>query len=55
MNEIAGISAGGVFALRAPADIACTREDVGDCLLLAVMMNSGTGSRLDFKQAAPHR
>ena len=54
MNEIAGFGARREFALRPPADLADAREHVGDCLLLAMMMDAGTGSGLDLKQSSPH-
>src|SRR5450432_3936382 len=55
MNEIAGLCTRGRFASFAPADFADTREDVGDGLLLAMMMNSGPRSRCHLEQAAPDR
>src|SRR5258707_705919 len=56
MDEIAGFRGRGIFAARAPADFANARQDVGDRLLLTMMVNAGAGSRLDLEQAAPqHR
>ncbi len=56
MDEIAGFRGRGIFSPRAPADFANARQDVGDRLLLAMMVNARAGSRLDLEQAAPqHR
>jgi len=53
MNEIAGLRSRDRFSLFAPADFADAGEDVGDRLLLSVMMDSRPRSRLYFEQAAP--
>jgi hypothetical protein len=55
MNEVTSSSGRQVFPARTPADFADARQDVSDRLLLAVMVNSGAGARLDFEQRAPHR
>src|SRR5258708_16141167 len=56
MDEIAGFRGRGTFSPRAPADFANARQDVGNRLLLAMMVNSRAGSRLDLEQPAPqHR
>src|SRR5260370_29769870 len=55
MDEIAGFRARSVFAPRAPADFADARQDIGDRLLLSMMMDARTGSRLDLEQPAPQR
>jgi hypothetical protein len=55
MDEIAGFRARGVFAPRAPADFAGAGQDIGDRLLLSMMMDACTGSRLDLEQPAPQR
>ena len=55
MDEIAGFRARAVFSPRAPADFADARQDVCDRLLLSMMVNSRTGSRLDLEQPAPQR
>src|SRR5436190_23156574 len=44
MNEIAGLCTRNRFSSFAPADFADAGEDVGDRLLLAVMVNAGPGS-----------
>ena len=55
MNEIASLRARCEFAIRAPAHFAHTRQHICDGLLLAMMVNSGAGTRLDLEHAAPHR
>jgi len=55
MDEITSVRACGVFTPRAPTHFANAREDIGDGLLLAMMMNAGARSGLDFEQSAPHR
>src|SRR6266699_5531853 len=55
MDEIAGFRARSVFAPRAPADFAGAGQDIGDRLLLSMMMDACTGSRLDLEQPAPQR
>src|SRR5580700_892885 len=55
MDEITGFRARSVFAPRAPADFADARQDIGDRLLLAMMMDARMGSRLDLEQPAPQR
>src|SRR5580704_13462801 len=55
MDEITGFRARSVFAPRAPADFANARQDIGDRLLLAMMMDARMGSRLDLEQPAPQR
>jgi hypothetical protein len=55
MDEISGFPARRAFALRTPADFAVAGEDIGDRLLLAMMMNTCAGSRQDLEQAAPQR
>src|SRR5947199_108242 len=55
MDEIAGFRPRAVFSPRAPADFAYARQDVCDCLLLSMMMNSRTGSGPDLEQPAPQR
>jgi len=54
MDEIAGLRAGAVFASRAPTDLANARQDIGDRLLLAMMVDTRTSSRLHLEQPAPH-
>jgi hypothetical protein len=54
MDEITSVRARRVFTPLAPTDVADAREDIGDGLLLAMMMDAGTGSRLDLEQPAPH-
>ena len=46
MDEIAGFRARSVFAPRAPADFADTRQDIGYRLLLSMMMDASTSSGL---------
>ena len=53
MNEIAGLCTRDRFSSLAPADFADAGKDVGDRLLLAVMVNPGLRSRLDLEQASP--
>src|SRR5258708_23466954 len=53
MDEIAGFRARRIFAPGAPADFADARQDIGDRLLLSMMMDARTGSRLDLEQPAP--
>ena len=55
MDEIAGLRARSEFPPLAPADLADAGQHVGDRLLLSVMMDAGTGPRLDLEQAAPQR
>src|SRR6266481_1813835 len=55
MNEIASLCTRDRFTSFAPADLANAGEDVGDGLLLSMMMNSRTGSRLHLEQSAPDR
>ena len=55
MDEIAGFRARSEFASVAPADFADAGENVGDRLLLAVMMNACPRSRRHLEQAAPDR
>ena len=55
MDEITGFRARSVFAPRAPADFADARQDIGDGLLLSMMMDAGTRPRLDLEQPAPQR
>ena len=55
MDEIAGFRARSVFAPRAPADFADARQDIGYRLLLSMMMDASTSSRLDLEQPAPQR
>src|SRR5437868_14910568 len=55
MDEIAGFRARSVFAPRAPADFADAQQDIGDRLLLSMMMDARTGSRFDLEQPAPQR
>ena len=54
MDEVAGLCARNVLASRAPTDLADARQDIGDRLLLSVMMDARAGSRRDLKQPAPH-
>src|ERR1700731_4305664 len=53
VNEIAGLCACDRFALYPPAYFAGAGEDVGDRLLLAMVMNARPRSRCDLEQAAP--
>jgi hypothetical protein len=53
MNEITGLCARDKFPVFAPADFANAREDVGDRVLLSVMMNSSSRSRLYLEHSAP--
>src|SRR5450631_4512014 len=55
MDEVAGLGAGRILSLRTPADLADTGEDIGDRLLLSMMMNPGARSRFDLEQSAPKR
>src|SRR5437016_6449496 len=55
MDEVAGLRRPGMLSPRPPADFADARQDVGDRLLLAMMVNSGTGARFDLEQSAPQR
>src|ERR1700730_7431731 len=55
MDKIAGFRRRRTFSPRAPADFANARQDVGDRLLLAMMVNARAGSRLDLEQDAPQR
>ena len=55
MDEIAGFRARSVFAPRAPADFADARQDIGDRLLLSMMMDARTSARLDLEQSTPQR
>ena len=55
MNEIARLRASAAFAFRAPAHFAYAGQHICDGLLLAMMVNSRTGTLLDLKQAAPQR
>jgi hypothetical protein len=55
MDEIAGFRARNAFTPRAPADFADARQDIGNRLLLSMMMDARTGSRLDLEQPAPQR
>jgi hypothetical protein len=52
MDEIAGLRARSVFATRAPVDFA-DRQNIGDGLLLSMMMDAGTSSRFDLEQPTP--
>ena len=53
MNEIAGLRARNRFSSFAPADFADAGEDVGDRLLLSVMMHARARFRRHLEQAAP--
>ena len=55
MNEIAGLRARCEFAALAPTHFAYAGQHICDGLLLAMMVNSGAGTRLDLERAAPHR
>ena len=52
MNEIASRCARGRFSSFAPADLADAGEDIGDRLLLSVMMNTRPRSRCHLEYAA---
>jgi hypothetical protein len=39
----------GVFAPHTPADVADAGQDISDRLLLSMMMDARTGSRLDLE------
>ena len=54
MDEIAGFRARSVFASHAPADFADARQDIGDRLLLSMMMDARR-PRVDLEQPAPQR
>jgi hypothetical protein len=60
MNEIAGLRTRNELTVVTPTDLANAREDVGDRLLLSVMVNAGPRSRFHgprsrfhLEQAAP--
>jgi hypothetical protein len=55
VDEIAGLRARREFAALAPAYFAYAGQHICDGLLLAMMVNSGAGARLDLEHAAPHR
>ena len=55
MNEIARLRASAAFAIRTPAHFAYTGQHISDGLLLAIVVNSRAGARLDLEHAAPHR
>jgi hypothetical protein len=55
MNEIAGPRTRPMFSLRAPAYFADAGENVGNRLLLSVMVNSCPRSGFHLEQAAPDR
>src|SRR5277367_2231127 len=54
MDEVAGLRAGAVFTSRAPADLTEARQNIGNRLLLAVMVDARTSSGPDLEQPAPH-
>lgn len=54
MDEVAGLRARAMFASRAPADLADPRQDIGNRLLLAMMVDARASSRPDLEQPAPH-
>ena len=56
MNEIAGFRSRREFTPHSPADFTDARQDIGDRLLLSMMMNSRAGARSHLEQSAPqHR
>jgi hypothetical protein len=54
MDEIASVRAGAVFTSRAPADLADARQNIGNRLLFAVMVDARASSGPDLEQPAPH-
>src|ERR1700761_5575503 len=55
VNKVAGLRCCAVFAAATPADLAHTRQDISDRLLLAVMMDTSSRPRFDLEQTAPKR
>ena len=56
MDEVTNSCCRETLSLRTPPDFANTPEDVRDCVLLSMMVNSGARSWLDLEQPAPqHR
>ena len=55
VNEIASDRISGKFSIFAPTHFADPRQNVGDGLLRAVMMNAGACAGLHFEQASPER
>src|ERR1700733_7128091 len=55
VDEIAGLRARREFAALAPAHFAYAGQHICDGLLLAIVVNSRAGVRLDLEHAAPHR
>jgi hypothetical protein len=53
--KIAGFGARPIFAHRPPANFTDSRQDVGDCLLFAMMVDARPSPRFDLKQSAPQR
>src|SRR5262245_24815404 len=53
MNEIAGLCACRKFSSFTPTHFASAGEDVGDRLLLSMVVNSSPRSRSDSEQTAP--
>src|SRR5438270_12786737 len=54
MNEIAGLRTRDRVSSLAPADFADAGEDIGDRLLLSMMMDARARSRRYLEQAAPN-
>ena len=55
VNEVAGSRARCELTVRPPTHFACARQRIRDGLLLAMVVNSRAGARLDLEHAAPHR
>jgi hypothetical protein len=55
IEEIARLQGGIKLPSVAPANVRRAAEDIGDRVLLSMMMYSGAGSRLDGEETSPHR
>lgn len=55
MDKIAGVRGFRILAALSPPDQAIALEDIGDGLLLSVMMDAGLGPGLNDKYPAPKR
>src|SRR5579863_374426 len=54
MQKIAGVRCCGELSSLAPTHQTCPREDIGDRILLSMVVNAGFAARRDDEYAAPH-
>ena len=53
MQKIAGVRCCGELSSLAPTHQTCPREDIGDRILLSMVVNAGFAARRDDEYAAP--